>query len=151
MRPVSDPRSVRMPTWVVKRPRTAVIRRCISIREPRSIWPKPADIVGLRPWNTYALERGHQTRATPIRYAAAIARSAREAGASRRIARPRDANAVEGMGTLVKRIGKSGRTMPRAGIREKPNSRTVRRRTGTFGYRTRRTTRTWDVRRTRAE
>src|SRR5437016_14663709 len=110
MRPVSEPRSVRMPTRVVKRPSTAVMRRCISIREPRSIWPKPADIVGLRPWNTYALERGHQTRATPIRYAAAIARSAREGGgASRRIARPRDANAVEGVGTDRKSVVEGGR------------------------------------------
>src|SRR5439155_65318 len=56
MSPVSLPRSVRRRMRVVTPPRRAMMRRCISIRERKSTWPKPAVSVGLRPWKMYVFE-----------------------------------------------------------------------------------------------
>src|SRR2546427_634195 len=66
-------------------------------------------------------------------------------GVPRRTARPSAANAVEGSGRSANRIGNAGSAREADGMRERMRKAVVTNRTGRFGNRTRRITRTWDV------
>src|SRR3989449_4046161 len=145
MRLVAPPRSGRKRTRVVTTPRRAVMCRWISIREPMSTWPNPADIVGRKPWTMYVLLSAYQTAATPPAHARARRISRIGHGVPRRTARPSAANAVEGSGRSANRIGNAGSAREADGMRERMRKAVVTNRTGRFGNRTRRITRTWDV------
>src|SRR5881396_11215 len=149
MRLVSPPRSGRKRTRVVTAPRRAVICRWISMREPMSTWPNPADIVGRKPWTMYVVLRAYHATAIPPAYARARRASRIGHEVSRRTASPSSANAVEGRGRSANRMGNAGSARAADGIRERIRSAPVTSRTRPFGNRTRRITRTWDVVRTK--
>ena len=142
MRLVSPPRSGRKRTRVVTPPRRAVMRRWISIRDPMSTWPKPADIVGRKPWTMYVLLRAYQASPIPPAYARARATSAMGHGAPSMTASPSAANAVDGSGKSANRTGNAGSASEPAGTRERIRIAPVMSRTGLFGNLTRRITRT---------
>src|SRR3989442_124475 len=144
MRLVSPPRSGRKRTRVVTAPRRAVICRWISMREPMSTWPNPADIVGRNPWTMYVVLRAYHATAIPPAYARARRASRIGHEVSRRTASPSSANAVEGRGRSANRMGNAGSARAADGIRERIRSAPVTSRTRPFGNRTRRITRTWD-------
>src|SRR3989454_424200 len=145
MRLVAPPRSGRKRTRVVTTPRRAVMCRWISMREPMSTWPNPADIVGRKPCTMYVLLSAYHATATPPAYARARRTSRIGHDVPRRTARPSAANAVEGSGRSANRIGNAGSAREADGTRERIRSAVVTNRTGRFGNRTRRITRTWDV------
>src|SRR2546425_1912973 len=145
MRLVAPPRSGRKRTRVVTTPRRAVMWRWISIREPMSTWPNPADIVGRKPWTMYVLLRAYHAAAMPPAYARARRTSRIGHVVPRRTASPSAANAVEGSGRSANRIGNPGSAREADGTRERMRRAVVTNRTGRFGNRTRRITRTWDV------
>src|SRR5947199_4199514 len=145
MRLVAPPRSGRKRTRVVTTPRRAVMCRWISMREPMSTWPNPADIVGRKPWTMYVLLSAYHAAATPPAYAMARRTSRIGHGVPRRTARPSVANAVEGSGRSANRIGNAGSAREADGMRERMSRAVVTNRTGRFRNRTRRITRTWDV------
>src|SRR3972149_9600528 len=74
----------------------------------------------------------------------------REGGPAPGTETARDPKAVEGIGRSSNRIGKPGCAIPIAGRIERMRRTTVTLRIGAFGKRTRRITRTCDVRRTKA-
>src|SRR5207247_10031941 len=107
--------------------------------------PKPADIVGRKPWTMYVLLRAYQARALPPVYPSARTTSASGHGVPRRTASPRTANTLEGSGSSANRMGNAGSASAAAGTRERMRIAPVMSRTGLFGNRTRRMTRTWDI------
>src|SRR5437867_2499196 len=119
MRLVSPPRSGRKRTRVVTAPRRAVICRWISMREPMSTWPNPADIVGRKPWMMYVVLRAYHATAIPPAYARARRASRIGHEVSRRTASPSSANAVEGRGRSANRMGNAGSARAAEGIRER--------------------------------
>src|SRR6266571_1262896 len=118
MRLVAPPRSGRKRTRVVTTPRRAVMCRWISMREPMSTWPNPADIVGRKPWTMYVLLRVYHAAAIPPAYARARRTSRIGHGVPRRTARPSAANAVEGSGRSANRIGNAGSARQADGLEE---------------------------------
>src|SRR5207245_111715 len=138
MRLVSPPCSGRNRTRVVTPPRRAVKCRWISMREPMSTWPKPADIVGRSPWTMYVSLSTYQARAIPPPHTIARRTSTRGHAAPRRSGRPRDANAVAAIGRPGKRTAKAG-TAARGGggafaVGEEPPPDGGRSRRGARGY-----------------
>src|SRR2546428_12288161 len=112
------------------------------MREPMSTWPKPADIVGRSPWTMYVSLSTYHARPIPPAHTIARRTSTTGHAAPRRTARPRAANAVAGIGRPANRIGKAGLASPADGGKDRIRRAIVTSRTGAFGYRTRRVTRT---------